>query len=525
MGDIVPQYEVGHRIGNYALLRRVGRWVEHPCRVYLAEQTVLGRRAEIRLLMESDPELVDEWRETARLMARFDHPNIPTLYDIGGHQGHPYLVLQYVEGRSLYSLLKAKAQMSLHAVLRMMATVAGSLAHAHSKGAVHRNVRPENILLGPTGEAVVSGFWGPVPSPGAARTRISAFLGSPYYASPEQARGEADSVGSNVWNFGAMLFHVLAGQRPHEGENFEDVLRETASPEPVDLSPLGPRAPEYVVSIIDRCLRKRPGERFASADEARRALETAVDHMEASEGATVILPVPGRGQTLLLHVEHEEAEFPGAYREYEIGERIGGGAFGDVFRARDRLSGRDLAIKILRREWLADAEAVARFRREAALLSRLSHPNVVGVHNFGRYGASFFTAMELLGGKTLEDVIAARAPIDPEEAASFMDPVLSGLAAVHEAGAVHRDLKPANIEVTPGRVVLFDFGMAHVRDSAKLTMSGVFVGTPEYTPPPRRRPGLPRGLSAVLDRMLEKDPAARPTATEARRLIAEAAAG
>lgn len=568
MREIFRLYEPGEKIGSYTILSRLARWVEYPCRVYLAEHELLGRKAEIRLLLESDETLVNEWRQTAKLMAMLGHPNIPTLYDVGEHDGHPYLALEHVEGGSLFRFFRLSERVSILVALRIMAAIAGALHHAHEKGAIHKNIEPHNVLIGPTGNPFLCGFWAPAPS-SASFLGGRAFLGSPYYASPEQARGESDTVQTNIWNFGAMLYHLAAGKRLHEGEKYENALDEIATPAPIELSPLEGRTPEYVAAIVGKCLRKDPDERYRTADEIRRALEVAIDHTEATESDTIRLAPPQQGQTLLLHVEYEEADLPGHYREYEIGPHMGGGVFGDVFRAKENLSGKTFALKILKREWLSDPEAVARFRREATLLSRLSHPNIVRVHNFGRYGESFFMAMDLLEGETLEEVINKRGPMEAHEALAVIIPVLSGLAAVHQTGAVHRDVKPGNIKVLGDRVVVFDFGIAHVGDMTKLTVSGEFLGTPGYaspeqargrlptsasdvyaagvilyemltgrlphedestygllqkiaSKPPRpitRRRDLPEAIPAILNRMLAKDPAERPSAGEAGRML------
>ena len=216
---------------------------------------------------------------------------------------------------------------------------------------------------------------------------------------------------------------------------------------------------------------------------------------------------------------------------------------------------------------------MGRFRREATLVSRLSHPNIVRVHNFGRYGPSFFIAMELLGGRTLRQVMDLSGAMGVEEALGVILPVLAGLEAVHAGGVVHRDVKPSNVAVMDDRIALFDFGMACGTDAKRLTMSGTILGSPAYmspeqaggleltgasdvyscgvvlyemltrelphddsrtheplrkivhAPPVRvteRRGDLPPALVRALDGMLGKDPVERPTAAEASRLLREA---
>jgi serine/threonine protein kinase len=315
--------------------------------------------------------------------------------------------------------------------------------------------------------------------------------------SPEQTKGDAVGPATDVWSFGATMFQILAGRtlypQIHEGDTAEVRTRKLQKviSYPVDLSPLEGKAPEYVIAIISKCLRKAPEERYHSAGELRRSLEIAIDHLESAEGGeTMVLSLPRAGQTLLLHVECQEACLQGAYREYDIEARVGGGAFGEVYRAKERLSGRIVALKVLKHEWLADKAAVERFRREATLMSRLSHPNVLRVHNFGRYGSTFFMDMDLLDGPTLESVRRERGVLPIAEATAHTAAILRGLAAIHEAGMVHRDLKPANVALTRGQTVIFDFGLAHSADLSRLTTSGQFLGTPHYAAP-EQAAGMP----------------------------------
>ena len=370
------------------------------------------------------------------------------------------------------------------------------------------------------------------------------------------------------------MFHVLTGAPPYGTRLTWELVRQITSREPVDLSPLKDRVPEYVAAVVSRCLQKKPQDRFASAGELRRTLEAVIDHMELAESDTVEMPAPRRGQTILLHVEYQEAVLTGSYREFEIGPWLGGGNFADVYQATEKLSGEAVALKILKREWLGDTKAVARFRREATVLSRLSHPNIVRVRNFGRYGATFFIEMDFLAGRTLEDVAEEAGPMAPDRALSCVVPVLEGLSAIHEAGIVHRDVKPSNISLVGETPVVFDVNVAHVENLTNITQSGVCIGTPQYmapeqalgeparaasdvygagvvlyelltaslpyeaesttglleriaTKPPvritERRSDLPDQLPPVIDMMLARDPSARPPAAEAARLLRQVA--
>jgi serine/threonine protein kinase len=183
---------------------------------------------------------------------------------------------------------------------------------------------------------------------------------------------------------------------------------------------------------------------------------------------------------------------------YEIGDKLGQGGMGAVYRARDRRLGRDVAIKVLPTEFASAPDRLARFEREAQVLASLNHPNVATLYGFEDLGGLPFLVMELVSGQTLRDRIA-RAALPLTDALTIAKQVAEGLEAAHGTGIVHRDLKPANVMITPdGRVKLLDFGLAKAFDltreaaeSPTVTMSGtgagVVLGTVSYMSPEQAR--------------------------------------
>jgi serine/threonine protein kinase len=178
---------------------------------------------------------------------------------------------------------------------------------------------------------------------------------------------------------------------------------------------------------------------------------------------------------------------------YEIISPLGTGSMGEVYRARDSRLGREVAVKVLPRELSGDANALARFEREARAVAAINHPNILALHDVGTEAGIAHAVMELLEGDTLRKRLES-GPIPPRRALDWASQIASGLAAAHERGIVHRDLKPANIFVTrDGRVKILDFGVAQ-HDPAdedrkanlvthSQTAPGVFIGTPAYASP------------------------------------------
>src|SRR5512135_1714397 len=188
---------------------------------------------------------------------------------------------------------------------------------------------------------------------------------------------------------------------------------------------------------------------------------------------------------------------------YEILSPLGAGGMGEVYRARDTRLNRDVAIKVLPERVAADADALARFEREAKAVAALSHPNILALHDFGRDGGVAYAVTELLEGETLRQALSS-GPLSPRRAAEYGVEIALGLAAAHEKGIVHRDLKPDNVFVTKDeRIKILDFGLAKPSASSGgapdetqsptvsgYTEPGMVMGTVGYMSPEQVR-GLP----------------------------------
>lgn len=173
-----------------------------------------------------------------------------------------------------------------------------------------------------------------------------------------------------------------------------------------------------------------------------------------------------------------------SFGRYDVLDRLGEGAMGVVYRARDRLMGRVVALKMLSDEFEAEAELHQRFQREGEAIGQLNHPNIVSVYDMGEADGHLYIAMELIEGDDLRTLIEKRVPLPIVERVRIFMQICAGLGYAHERGIVHRDVKPANIIVTTlGRVKLLDFGLARLDSRASITRRGVILGTPDYMAP------------------------------------------
>jgi eukaryotic-like serine/threonine-protein kinase len=172
---------------------------------------------------------------------------------------------------------------------------------------------------------------------------------------------------------------------------------------------------------------------------------------------------------------------------YEVIEHVGAGGMADVYRARDSLLGRDVALKVLSERFAGDRSFVERFRREAQAAANLSHPNIVSLYDYGADGSTYFIVMEFIEGRPLSDIINSEGPLLPERAAEIASDVANALQRAHSAGLVHRDVKPGNIMVTRnGQTKVTDFGIVRALGGdaeQTMTQAGMVIGTAAYLSP------------------------------------------
>jgi len=264
--------------------------------VFCAHDTLLERDVALKILHEHhsrDDDYVERFRHEARAVAQLSHPNIVTVIDRGEAKGRQFIVFEYVEGDNLKQLV-ARGGLSVRRVLELGLEVARALAFAHAQGIVHRDVKPQNVLLSGDGRAKVTDF-GIARSLDAVggRTETGTVLGTSHYIAPEQARGERVDAKTDVYSFGCMLFEMLTGEVPFDGESFLAVaMQHVNEPAPSALEGR-PDAPLRLSHLIERCLAKDPSER-PSMDACVAELDATLAELDARPDgeATMIARAP-----------------------------------------------------------------------------------------------------------------------------------------------------------------------------------------------------------------------------------------
>lgn len=264
------------RVGRYEILSLVGRGAMGV--VYRARDPLIGREVALKRVSLSDllpedqrVEFKERFFREARAAGNLRHPNIVTVYDVGESEGVPYMAMEYLSGGSLSALMKA-GPVGLERAASIARQVALGLHYAHSRGIVHRDIKPDNILLDGEGRAVVTDF-GAAHLQSSELTRTGEVLGTPHYMSPEQILGEELDGRSDLFSLGVVLYLMVTGRRPFKGDTISAICYHIvhSPPEPV---PEGMRLPPAAAPVLDRMLSKRREERYRDGEEVARALET-----------------------------------------------------------------------------------------------------------------------------------------------------------------------------------------------------------------------------------------------------------
>jgi serine/threonine protein kinase len=225
------------------------------------------------------PSLAERFVREARTVARFEHPHIVPIYKVGGHKNEVlYIVMRCVDGPSLRQLLERRRRLSVRDATRIARQVADAVGYAHGHGVVHRDIKPDNILLDSRGHVLVSDF-GIAKAAQEASTQLTTegmVVGTPQYMSPEQATGERVDTRSDIYALGIVLYQMLAGAPPFDGEWAHAILMKQATAMPTPIRRMRSKVPAELAAVLDRMLAKDPTERYQTADEVSRALVAAV---------------------------------------------------------------------------------------------------------------------------------------------------------------------------------------------------------------------------------------------------------
>ena len=263
-------------LGRYTLEDVLGRG--GMAVVYRGRDEELGRPVAVKILADNlagDEAFRERFLREARLAARVAHPNIVDVYDWGeGDDGRPYIVMEYVDGETAGELLARRGKLEPDEAVELAVQVCGGLEHAHAAGLVHRDIKPQNLLLRPDGTLKIVDFGIARAEHGTRLTEVGSVLGTAAYLAPEQAAGGEITPAADIYALGVVLYELLTGRTPYTYETLTQLLVAQQDQQIIPLRQLEPRVPPRLEEIVMRCLARLPDYRPPSASSLADQLRT-----------------------------------------------------------------------------------------------------------------------------------------------------------------------------------------------------------------------------------------------------------
>lgn len=269
---------IGKRLnGRYKILQLIGGG--GMANVYLARDIILDRDVAVKVLrldFVNDDLFIKRFRREAQAATSLNHENIVTIYDVGEDDGIYYMVMEYVRGCTLKQYIQQHAPLPIQEALRMMDELTGAIAHAHQNGVIHRDIKPQNILVAEDGTVKVTDFGIAIALSSTTITQTNSVLGSVHYLSPEQAKGGMATEKSDIYSLGIVMFELLTGHLPFSGESAVAIVLKHLQTETPSLRRWNPNIPQSVENIVLKATAKNPLHRYNSALDMQQHIRTAL---------------------------------------------------------------------------------------------------------------------------------------------------------------------------------------------------------------------------------------------------------
>ena len=301
--------------GRYRVLHRLGSG--GMADVYVAQDLQLGRKVALKILYRrfaEDSEFVERFRREASSAAGLQHQHVVSVYDRGEYDGTYYIAMEYLEGRSLKTIVQQEAPLDPDRAIDLTIQVLRAARFAHRRGIIHRDLKPHNVIVDADGRAKVTDF-GIARAGASDMTQTGSIMGTAQYLSPEQAQGHAVSAASDIYSIGIMLYELLTGRVPFEGESAVTVALKQVNERPTPPSAYNPAVTPELEEAVMRALEKDPARRYPDADAFIAALQAARD---GTATAVLAAPPPPLDPPVEAYVYPEE---PLAPREPRDGGR------------------------------------------------------------------------------------------------------------------------------------------------------------------------------------------------------------
>ncbi|MBI3222862.1 MAG: serine/threonine protein kinase [Nitrosomonadales bacterium] len=290
------------QLGRYEVIGELGQGamgIVYKAKDPLIDRVVAIKTINLGLAQEEKEEYEGRFYQEAKAAGRLNHPNIVTIYDVGKSGDIAYIAMEFLQGRELRDIMRDGGLLPVDQVLDIVAQVASGLAYAHEHDIVHRDVKPSNIMVIRDGHVKITDFGIARMASSAVRTQTGMVLGSPKYMSPEQVMGKSIDQRSDIFSLGVMLYEMLTGQAPFNGENVNAIMYQTLNAVPAPPNTLNPAVPEMLNFIVAKALAKKLEDRYQNAKDFAVDLRACHDGMRRSSQQLDVSPSANGSEKIL----------------------------------------------------------------------------------------------------------------------------------------------------------------------------------------------------------------------------------
>lgn len=275
----------GQKINNrYEIVKSIGEG--GMANVYLANDKILDRKVAVKVLrgdLSSDDRFIRRFQREALSVSNLSHPNIVEVYDVGEEDGEYYIVMEYIEGKTLKQLLKKRESLTLTEVIDIMTQLTDGIAHAHESYIIHRDIKPQNIMIQDDGRIKITDFGIAMALNATQLTQTNSVMGSVHYLPPEQASGKGATVKSDIYSMGILMYELLTGTVPFKGDNAVEIALKHMKDKIPSIRKQDPSIPQSVENILMKATAKNPRNRYDSAKEMHDDLVVCLTEEHAND--------------------------------------------------------------------------------------------------------------------------------------------------------------------------------------------------------------------------------------------------
>ena len=395
-------------IGRYEILERLGQGGMGT--VYRVQDHELDRVIALKTIrpdLASNATALRRLKQETLLARQIAHRNVIRVFDLGVAQGLRFITMEYVEGRDLRSILELRKKLPPDDAIQIISQICEGLEAAHSEGVVHRDLKPQNVLVSAGNRIRIVDFGLARSFEDSGITHTGTILGTPIYMSPEQALGKQGDARSDIFSVGVIGFELLTGQLPFPSQTLSESLISRTRGKARPIETVDPELPAWLARVVMRCLERDPADRYTSAQDIVNDL--------AARDVCAYTPATG-------------ALAPGTMvgSRYRIEAEAGEGGMGKVYRAMDLDLHRTVALKVVRPDLASSQTTLDQLKHEISIASQISHKNVLRVHDLGEASGLRYISMAWAEGEDLGSLLKRAAPMPESQITTAGDGDLRG---------------------------------------------------------------------------------------------------